>query len=147
MSTTDTPGPDLVTEADVAGLNRAAIARTTAFARLAGTVGIVIGAIAALGWAWLTVRTQGEIGDAASISIGGGAPSDPDFTDRIDLVVNSLALLIYAALVAGVGMALRLGADYAEARTGGSLTGLDVGDELLEGDDDEDDGMSGEGGS
>jgi hypothetical protein len=147
VSTTDTPGPDLVTEADVAGLNRAAIARTTAFARLAGNAGIVIGAVAALGWAWLTVRTQGEIGDA-NVTFGGGPPSDADLSDRIDLVVTSLPLLIYAALVAGVGMTLRLGADYAEARTGGSLTGLDVGDELLEGDDEDgDDGMSGEGGS
>jgi hypothetical protein len=146
VSTTDTPGPDLVTEADVAGLNRAAIARTTAFARLAGTVGIAIGAVAALGWVWLTVRAQGEIGDATNVSFGGGPPSDPDFTDRIDLVVINLALLIYAALVAGVGMALRLGADYAETRTGGSLTGLDVGDELLQADDDED-ATSGEDGS
>ncbi len=120
-----------MTTADVTGLNRAAMARTTAYTRMAGTAAIVIGAVAAVGWAWLTVRTQGQI-DNGNVTLVGAEPPNLDLADRLDVAINSLVLLVYAALVAGLGFALRLGVDYASARTGGSLSGLEVGDELAE---------------
>ena len=50
--------------------------------------------------------------------------------DRVDIVVADVIFLLYAAFVVGVGVALRLAADYTVAGVGGSLTGFEPGDEL-----------------
>jgi hypothetical protein len=125
--------PDTVTAADITTTNAMMVARAAAFARIAGSALIVVGTIGALAWAWLTVRIQQRLSDVPVsggfyVDLGSGSPS---LLDRIDVLVPStVVLLMEVALAAGLGVLLRLCADYAVARTGGSLTGYQVGDEL-----------------
>jgi hypothetical protein len=42
--------------------------------------------------------------------------------------MNTIGLLLSAALVAGLGLAMRLAADYTQTRVGASVTGYQVGD-------------------
>jgi hypothetical protein len=123
----DTAATDAVfTPDDVQRLNRMAIERATAFARIAGTASIVIGAVLGLAWAWFAVRTQ----QRASFSVFGGSDDDLDFVDRVDLFVNTLSLLVFATVICAIGVALRLFADYIQDRSGSSITGYAAGDEL-----------------
>jgi hypothetical protein len=114
---------------------RDTVARSGAFARIAGTALIVVGIIGAVAWAWSAVRTQQRL---SGLPVPGGfdgfdlGQSSPSLLDRIDAVPNGIVLLVSGALAVGLGVFLRLGADYAVARTGGSLIGYQVGDELPE---------------
>jgi hypothetical protein len=117
---------DTVTAADVAGLNQAVVARAASLARRASTALLVVAGIGLLAWAWITLRGLGVLGDTFD-DLG-----DPGFgvDERIDLVAGYTIVLVYSALTAGLAVALRLGADYSVARTGGSLTGVRTGEPL-----------------
>lgn len=123
-------GEDTIGSEDIAWLNGRAVERAGAFTRLAGTALIVVGAIGVATWLWLTVRQLHAIDDADSFGSGdfGTGTSDFSFADRLDLVANFVPVLLYAAVAAGVGSALRLVADYTVARTDGSISGFAVGD-------------------
>lgn len=123
---------DTVTADDIATTNGMMVARSAAFARLAGTVLIVVGSIGAVAWAWFVVRTQQHLYGALVPGAFDVDPSSPSLLDRLDAVPGTVVLLMSAALAVGLGVLLRLGADYVVVRTGGSLTGYQVGDELPE---------------
>ena len=118
---------DTVTAADVSGLNKALVTRAANLARLTGTGLLVVAGVGALSWAWVTLRGLDLLGD--SFTDFGDAP-EFGIANRIDLVAGYFALLIYASVAAGLGVALRLAADYTVARTGGSLTGVQTGEPL-----------------
>jgi hypothetical protein len=123
---------DTVTADDIATTNGMMVARSAAFARLAGTVLIVVGSIGAVAWAWFVVRTQQHLSGALVPGAFDLDSSSPSLLDRLDAVPGTVVLLVSAALAVGLGVLLRLGADYVVVRTGGSLTGYQVGDELPE---------------
>jgi hypothetical protein len=127
---------DIVTTEDVVVLNRAVVARAAVFARMAGTVMLVVAGIALAAWVWVLVRQQQAAEDSLVF-----VPTGDDLTvgQRVDLFVNTLAYLVYAAVTGGVGIGLRLLSDYAVARTGGSLTGFEPGDTLPDPDPERDD--------
>ena len=117
---------DTVSPADVAGLNQAVVARGANLARQIGTGLLVIAGLGAAAWAWLVLRSLDLIGERDRAGLG----DDPGAVEQIDLVAALLPYLVYSSLAAGVGVALRLGADYMVARTGGSLTGVRPGEPL-----------------
>jgi hypothetical protein len=137
-----------LTAEDIAGLNRQAVERAAAFSRLAGTALVIAGAVAAVAWAWTVVRAQQTVDDFGNVEpVSVEAPSDAlaeeaevfdpfgglfdaSFADRVDLLVGQIQLALVAVLTVGVGLGLRLIADYSVARTGGSLTGYQVGDQV-----------------
>jgi hypothetical protein len=47
-----------ITEKDVSELNRAAVDRTAAFARIGGAVLVAVGAVGLPGWIWIATRAQ-----------------------------------------------------------------------------------------
>lgn len=117
----------LVTDDDVRVMNRIWVSRAAGFARYAGAALIVVGVIGVVAAGWLGVRLQLAAGDAYVGPFGDGDES-LTLAERLDLVVTPVAYAVAAALTAGAGTALRLAADYAVARTGGSLTGYEPGD-------------------
>lgn len=122
---------DIATAEDIAELNRMAVERSAGFARVAGTVVLVLGAFGALSWVWLNVRLQLRLDDVgAPLGQFGDADEGPSFVDRLDILTAYVEVLVVSALAAGVGLGLRAVADYLVARTGGSLTGFRVGDDL-----------------
>jgi hypothetical protein len=142
---TEANGGGIVTAEDVATLNRATVTRAAAFVRLAGTALVVASVVFLAAWAWVTVRQQQQI--SGEVVYSGASDLEPDSgasaQQRIDVFTSSLVLLFDAALLAGVGLALRLLADHTVARVGGSLTGYEVGDVLADDEpDDEDDDRS-----
>jgi hypothetical protein len=119
---------EILTADDIAGLNRQAVIRAAAFTRLAGTGLVIAGAIALAAWLWLAIRQQQVIdGDTFSPPLA-GLTEDVSFTQRIDLLANQIILAIWAVVALGIGLGLRLVADYSVVRTGGTLTGYEVGD-------------------
>jgi hypothetical protein len=118
---------DTVTAADISRLNQAGVTRAANLARLAGTGLLIVGGIGLLAWAWATLRGLGLLGDSYE-----DYSDDPGFgfDDRIDLLASYTIVLACASLAAGLGVALRLAANYTVARTGGSLTGPRAGDPL-----------------
>jgi hypothetical protein len=121
------PGGDTIGVDDVARLNNMAVERAGAFARMAGVALIVVGAIGVAGWLWISVRQQQLIDDAEGGRFGFGE-GDPSLVDRIDSLVEYVIFLPWSVLTIGAGFGLRLAADYAAARHGGSLTGFSIGD-------------------
>jgi len=118
---------DTVSSVDVDGLNQAVVARGADLARKVGTGLLVVAGFGVLAWAWNTLRGLALIGDEGYF----GLPKDElDFASRVDTVAGFLPLLIYSSLAAGLGVALRLVADYTVVRTGGSLTGVQAGEPL-----------------
>ena len=69
-------GDDTATAEDIAELNRMAVERSAAFARVAGTVVLVLGAFGALSWLWLNVRLQLRLEDMGGGPLG--SFGDPD---------------------------------------------------------------------
>jgi hypothetical protein len=132
-----------ITGEDVAWLNGRSVARAGAFARLAGTALIVAGALGVLTWLWVSVRRQQQLDEIADFANGlgdgseGGVLSFTDrtvsFSERIDVLADTVTLLLTAALAVAAGSGLRLVAEYTVARTGGSVTGFEVGDPVPEG--------------
>jgi len=128
--TTDESG---ITEDDVAELNRGVLRRTATIARHASTGLTVLGLLGVTAWVWIVARQQLVLGGGAGIS---GFFSSGDghlsFLQRIDVFVSTLGLLLSAGLVGGLGLALRLAAEYSISASGGSLTGVEAGDPFLE---------------
>jgi hypothetical protein len=122
-----------ITGEDVTWLNGRSVERAGAFTRLAGTVVIVAGGVGLLAWLWLTVRQQQALNDAGSGDGFDFGSSEVTFANRIDALAGYVSLLISAALAVGVGLALRLVAEYTVARTGGSVTGFVAGDPVPDG--------------
>jgi hypothetical protein len=120
---------EVITDDDVALMNGMAVARSAAFARVTGTVLVVVGGVAAAAWVWLIVRTQMQI-DGVSVT-SAEFSRDVSIAERLDVAAGSVTVLVWAALAGGAGLGLRAIADYVVARTGGSLTGLVSGDALL----------------
>jgi hypothetical protein len=117
------PDESIVTEDDVAVLNRAWVERTAWLARLAGNAMIGVGAVLAVAWAWVTVRSQQRLSadvfpDRAS----------PGILDRIDAFTGGVYLLSVCGLVVGLGFLTRLAADYCQTQVGGSVSRFVVGD-------------------
>jgi hypothetical protein len=115
-------------------MNGMAVTRSAAFARIAGTVLVAIGAVGALAWLWLAVRAQQALtGRDMGLLLPDGAgpePPDPSVAERLDTLAAGTGLLLTASLAAAVGIVARMAADYAVTRTGGSLTGYEAGDVL-----------------
>jgi hypothetical protein len=126
------PGGDTIGVEDVARLNNMAVERAGAFARMAGVVLIVVGAIGVLGWLWISVRQQQVIDDPEGGRFGFG-DGDPSLVERVDSLVEYIIFLPWSVLTIGAGFGLRLAADYAAARHGGSLSALRVGDPVPDG--------------
>jgi hypothetical protein len=119
------PDESVVTEDDVALLNRAWVERTAWLARLAGNVMIGVGAVLAIAWIWVTIRTQQTLSNLE--------PS-PGILDRIDSFTGSIYLLSSCGLIGGLGFLTRLAADYCQTKVGGSVSRFVVGDVLPLGD-------------
>jgi hypothetical protein len=119
----------LVTAQDVRDLNWAAVDRAAALARIAGTSMVVIGAVTLLAWLWVVVRSQDTIDDVG-FTLGGPVDGDPDLATRLDVFASTISVLAFGGLVLGLGAAVRLLADDARTRVGGSVTGFVEGDEL-----------------
>lgn len=124
--------PVIITADDVVSLNRAAILRTAAFARIAGSALVVMGAVGTVAWIWLAIRQQQAFNDAAAEppDVSFGDRFDVSLAERLDAVAGSASLLLLAAITVGAGFGLRSFADYTVARSGGSLTGFEPGDQL-----------------
>jgi hypothetical protein len=131
--------PETITAEDVDELNRAALNRSAAIARWGGSALVVIGVLGILAWLWLTVRSQQEADPAQFL--GGSEPSDVSLGERITLLTNYVTILVFAGLAVGLGLFLRVAADVGQIKAGGSITGLQVGEEVayedvdLDGDD------------
>jgi hypothetical protein len=119
-----------LTSDDIAALNGQMVARSAAFARVAGTALVIAGVVAIAAWVWIAVRQQQAL-ESCPAGAGGVSPAfDVSFSDRIDLLVSQILLGVTGVLAAGVGLGLRLIADYSVVRVGGSLTGFEPGDEV-----------------
>ncbi len=125
---------DTVTPDDIATLNRMAVERSAVFARIAGTVLVLVGVIGTAAWLWYSVRTQLRLDDDQFSATPFGGPG-LSLADRIDVLSGYVDPVVWSAVAAGVGLGLRVLADYAVARTGGSLTGFQIGDDLASDDD------------
>jgi hypothetical protein len=129
----ESPTPDtddIATAEDIAELNRMAVERSAAFARVAGTVVLVLGAFGTAAWLWLNARLQLRLDDVGGPLGSFGEDDRVSILDRLDTLTAYVEVLIVSVLAAGVGLGLRAVADYLVARTGGSLTGFRVGDRL-----------------
>lgn len=121
--------PIVLRDQDIDDLNRAAVNRSAAIARLGGGALAVIGAGGVLSWLWVFARSQAQA-DEFNFNLGSGGSESPDLADRLDLASSSIGLLLSASLLIGLGLLLRAASDYFQARTGGSITGFVAGDVL-----------------
>jgi hypothetical protein len=116
---------DSVTATDIDRLNRTAVARGARLAHMAGTGLLVLAGILFVAWLWAFLRQQDLLASTPGpLRVVG----HPDPAVRVDLAISSLSLLANAGVLTALGTGLRLIADYATARTGGSLVGVRVGD-------------------
>lgn len=117
---------DLVTAADVETLNRVVVDRAAAFARFGGVALVVVGAIGLAAWAWLMYRFQDQITGPLTYGEGGGP--GPSLADRLDAAAGQTVVLVLSVAVIGLGLLVRLVAEYTRVRVGVSLTGYEEGD-------------------
>ncbi|HYF45378.1 MAG TPA: hypothetical protein VD926_04145 [Acidimicrobiales bacterium] len=118
---------ETVTVGDVDDLNRAALDRSAALARVAGTALVVVGVVGVVAWGWLTVRQQQE---ASPFAMGFVETSDVSVVDRVTLAAGSYTVLLFSGLALVLGLLARVAADVGQMRAGGSVTGLRAGDTL-----------------
>jgi hypothetical protein len=134
---------EILTADDISGLNRQAVVRAAAFTRLAGAALVIAGAVAIVACGWIVVRDQLRLDDYDALDpVAAQTPAedgplfdfdgafDVTFADRVDVLVGRIGFALTAVVAVGVGLGLRLVADYSVARTGGSLTGYEVGDRV-----------------
>jgi hypothetical protein len=133
------PSP-FITDDDMTALNQREIVRTAQVVRRVAEVVIAIAGVLVVAWLWNLVRFQQLVSDSPGdgglgIDIG---IVDVTWTERVDIFMQSLGALGQAALVGGVGLALRLYGQVVTLRDGGAdITPWKVGDPIEP--DDEDD--------
>jgi len=88
-----------------------------------GAALIIVGAIALAAALWNDVRQQQQMDDRRFTSFS----DDPTFVDRVDLLANGFIWEL-PVLAIGVGVGLRLIANYTVVRAGGSIVDVDAGD-------------------
>jgi len=135
----ETPDPSRITNADIAELNDRQLVRSSLQVRLASNALFGLAALLAAGWFWTLWRLESRLAGTMDVGLVGlGSPfadevgASPSLALRIDALANTLGMLAYAGIVAGLAIALRFYADAANARHGGSLTGWNVGDTIEE---------------
>lgn len=119
-----------ITADDVRELNRGALRTTARIGRSVGTGLMVIGALGAVLWLWIVLRQQQVLGGSDGPFGFGVDDESPSVKQRLDVLASSFSYLAGVSLTAGVGMALRMAAEYLTATFGGSLTAAAVGDAL-----------------
>jgi hypothetical protein len=122
--------PSTLTTDDIADLNTDAVGRTAALTRYAATVVLAVGAVCTVGWLFYAWRVLRDLGTTASFGSSANSGS-PTLGDRFFTLIGTTTLLLLAALAVAIGLGMRLFADYAVARSGGSVTGAEVGDEVV----------------
>jgi hypothetical protein len=135
----DIEGSPTITDADIADLDRRAVLRTTTLLRRGAAVAVAVAGLLLLAWLWNLVRTQQLLSDSFGdpFGVSDGASADIPWTQRVDGLVQSLSLLGFAAVVAGLGLMLRVYGEVTVLRQGGHLTPWSVGELIeLEPDDD-----------
>jgi phosphate/sulfate permease len=113
------------------GLNRIAVNRSAAVARAVGSLVTAAGAIGLLAWLWLTYRTQTHA-SAFSFTFEDPGDDDASLSERLDVLSNTVSVLVTSSAALALGLGLRLLADYVQTRVGGNVTGyspLDLPDE------------------
>lgn len=110
------------------GMSREMAVKAATLARIVGTGFVIVGAATACTWLWLTARIQYSLDDHDPGLLGGARFRPVSFVDQVSVQASIMQNLLYAALAIGIGFGLRLAADYAVVRAGGSLTGLEPGD-------------------
>jgi hypothetical protein len=120
--------PSTLTAEDIADLNADAVGRTATLTRYAATVVLAVGAVCTLGWLFYAWRVLRDLGTTATF---GSTSDSPTMGDRFFTLIGTSTLLLLAAMAVAVGIGMRLFADYAVARSGGSVTGAEVGDEVV----------------
>ncbi|MGQ0831723.1 MAG: hypothetical protein ACT4OV_08600 [Microthrixaceae bacterium] len=133
------PSPSHISQADLDGLNRRALLRSSELVRRAGTGLLWIAAALATAWLWQLVRFQQILTD--SVGTGGFGIDGPNlsgisWTQRIDSIAASLGSLGVAAITAGVGVAVRLYAEVVALQQGADITPWQLGDEIDDPDED-----------
>ena len=123
-----------ITTEDVVAMNRASVERSAYLARLGGSVLVVVGVLATLGWLWAQIRNQQRFDDFRDSAVLGVLSINSSIrsseTTRVDLLMASLGGLWLPGLAVAGGLTLRMLADFTLTRVGGSITGFVVGDVL-----------------
>jgi len=131
---------DVITREDVAWLNGRLVARSARNARIAGTVLLAVGVVGVVLNLWLNWRYQDRLesdtGGEFTSSFGPLQEPDVGWMERLDLFAQLYGLELPVLAIA-VGFGLHLFADYAVARTGGSVGEVAVGDPVPTGPDDD----------
>ena len=117
-----------VTADDVDDLNRMALNRSSAIARIVGTGIVVVGIFGFLCWLWLTVRAQQNLDESGGFFANVSDAPDVSMKERFDLLAGTASLLMFAGLAIGLGLFLRVAADAGQTYAGGSVTGFQVGE-------------------
>jgi hypothetical protein len=122
-----------ITEADMDGLNRRALLRSTYLVRQAAQVLFLVALLLVIAWLWSVVRYQQFLTDnfngGLGVDVGEVGFREIPLPQRIDAVATSLGTLAYAAIVAGIGLALRLYGEVVTLRDGGAnITPWELGD-------------------
>jgi hypothetical protein len=143
MTASESDGSEILTADDITDLNRQAVVRAAAFTRLAGAALVIAGVLAIVAWGWILVRDQLRLDDYDGIDMVAEQTPPEDgplfdfdgafdvtFADRVDVLLARLGFALTAVVAVGVGLGLRLVADYSVARTGGTLTGYEPGDRV-----------------
>jgi len=120
---------EVITEDDVDELNRQALNRSSAIARLAGSALLVVGAITLLAWVWLVAKQQFDI-DEYGLGFDPSADDGPSLGDRLTLFSTTVTLLALGSIAVVFGFLVRMVADFGQLRAGGSITGAVVGQEI-----------------
>jgi len=128
-------GSPTITQDDLDALNRRGLLRTALLARRLAEVMLLVALLVAIAWGWQVVRYQQLLTDNRGdgflgVDVGAVGFTDIPWTERVDAFASSVGLLGHAALIAGVGLAIRLYAEVSTLRAGGRITAWDLGDEI-----------------
>lgn len=121
---------DTVMPEDVAYFNRETMRDLAMRGRIAGTAVMIVAAVGALAWLWITVRTQQHL-RSRGFPLGGASTGlRIALPERLDAAVATFALLTSAALAFVFGAGLVLLSSHLTVVYGGTLTGLEAGDKI-----------------
>lgn len=134
----DIEGSQTITEADIADLDQRTVLRTATLVRQGSLAAFGVAGLLLLAWLWNVVRTQQLITDRfgdLGPEFGDVGLTEIPWTERVDAFTQSLSLLAFASVVAGIGLCLRIYGEVTVLRQGGQLTLWAVGDPIDEDDD------------